>query len=238
MNQLTQRDSPPLDMLRSTWTPYTDNVLVGLCLPAVLVYVPTIVVILPTLLIIALIGGIAAFTKPEALFALWPVLLIGMIAFAALYNFIRVGWTKIALDIARGGHPPFAEFGKGTPRFVDFLIVNFIIGIATFIGGLFFVVPGIFIAVRTALAPYLVVDQNLGPIEALKESNRLVTGYSWQTFLYYILLTVCHFVAGLVPLVQVVLPLAVMGYFDVALAKIYLMRSDRAVNAQLPDGLH
>ena len=70
---------------------------------------------------------------------------------------------------ARGRHSrPFLLSLKGKPWFVNFLIVNFIIGVATAIGGMCLIVPGVYIAVRVSLAPYLVVDRNMGPIEALK----------------------------------------------------------------------
>jgi len=116
---------------------------------------------------------------------------------------------------------------KSTTWLLNFVIVMFIIGVGTAIGGILFVVPGIIFAIRTSMAPFLIVDENLGPIEAIVKSNELVTGYSWQLFIYFLAYAVINFVAGSIPLLNMVLPIAVMGFFDLALCRIYLMRTNR-----------
>ncbi|HEY9792306.1 MAG TPA: hypothetical protein V6D22_18025 [Candidatus Obscuribacterales bacterium] len=234
---MTRRDIPPIDMVKSAWEPFKDNLLLTLGVPAILIYVPLILVAVPVSIISVIVLGAAALTNPKSMLAIWPVVVIGCFAFAVVYNLIRVGWTRILLKLAAGEHPPFSELTKATPWFWNFLIVNFLIGAATFVGSLFFVLPGIFIAVRTCMAPYLVVDRNMGPVEAIKESNNLVTGYSWQILGYYVMFTVANLVAGFVPIVHIVLPVAVMGFFDLALTKIYLMRAPSAAGVVVPGEL-
>ena len=82
-------------------------------------------------------------------------------------------------------------------------------------------IPGVFFAVRTSFAPYLVVDKNLGPIEALKESNEMVTGYSWQILLYIVLYGFTNIVTGCIPVVGAA---AAMGFFDLLLTRLYRYR--------------
>lgn len=77
------------------------------------------------------------------------------------------------------------------------------------------------------MAPFLLIDENLGPIEALVKSNELVTGQSWQIFIYFLAYGIINFVAGSIPLLGIVLSVAVMGYFDLALCRMYLQRTNR-----------
>jgi uncharacterized membrane protein len=52
-------------------------------------------------------------------------------------------------------------------------------GIIVVIGFILLIVPGIFAMIVFAFTTYLVIDRNLGPIEALKESARLTKGHRW-----------------------------------------------------------
>jgi hypothetical protein len=235
---MTRRDISPVEVVKSTWEPFKDHLLLTLGIPAILIYVPSILVVAPCIVIaIFVVGWAALASNPRAMLGIWPVLVIGSAVFAIVYNLIRVGWTKILLEMAAGGNPRFSELTKAMPWFWNFLIVNFLIGVATFVGSMLFVIPGLFVAVRTCLAPYLVVDRNMGPIEAIMESNKLVTGYSWQILGYYVMFTVVNLVAGFVPVVHLVLPVAVLGYFDLALTKIYLMRQTTAPAVTVTESL-
>jgi Uncharacterised protein family (UPF0259) len=50
--------------------------------------------------------------------------------------------------------------------------------VATALGLVLFIVPGLFVLQRIALAPYLLIDKDLGVFEALRESMRLARTYS------------------------------------------------------------
>jgi uncharacterized membrane protein len=225
-------DTPVMELLKQAWEPFKANLGLTLGVPAVLMIVPFLLVGLPACFAAFIIVGAAALGHhsavtqgPGMLMALMPVIIIGAPLFAVVYNAIRVGWTKILLSLARGESAAFSDLFQAKEWFLNFLVVNVIIGIATAIGGFCLVVPGVFIAVRTSLAPFLVVDQHLGPIEALIRSNELVEGYSWQIALYLLLFFAANMVVGAVPFIGQILPVAVLGYFDLAMAMIYIMRT-------------
>ena len=44
------------------------------------------------------------------------------------------------------------------------------------------IIPGIIFACKLAFVPYLVMDKNLDPVEAVKESWRMTKGYGWTIF--------------------------------------------------------
>ena len=60
--------------------------------------------------------------------------------------------------------------------------VGILAGLGILFGLLLFVVPGIYLAVRWLLAPVAVIDQNRGPVEALRRSGMLIRGHWWPTF--------------------------------------------------------
>jgi uncharacterized membrane protein len=59
------------------------------------------------------------------------------------------------------------------------LLVWAIIGIGIFL----LVIPGIIFACRLAFVKYLVIEKNLDPVEAVKESWRMTAGHAWNIFL-------------------------------------------------------
>jgi uncharacterized membrane protein len=226
---MISRQTSSVDVIKGAWGPFTDNLGVTVGVPAVMVFIPLILVVIPTCAVAFFVaGGVAFLDKPGWSFSLIPVVGTGVIAFALLYNALRASWTRMLLKISVGEPTKFGEMKDIGPYFVNFVLTNFCIGIATVIGAMFLFVPGVIIAIRTCLAPFLVIEEGLGPIEAMQRSNELVTGYSWDIFLYYVLYHVANIVCGFIPFIGAILPLATMGFFDLALANIYLMRKQPA----------
>ncbi len=84
-----------------------------------------------------------------------------------------------------------------------------------FIGGLFlFIVPGIYWGLKYQFATYLVIDKKLGIMESFEESAKLVEGYEWDLFGYWLVMFLLNlvgllfFVVGLV----ITLPVTLAGY--------------------------
>lgn len=222
-------DVPFADLFKQGFNIYKDNLFVSIGGAALLCYIPGLLVALPACIVAFMVaGGTAMLTKGNefaSVLAVLPVALIAALVFAVVYNLIRVGWTRICMKLNKGEPATFGDFAESMPWFVNFLICCVIIGFATTIGACLLFIPGVFIAVRTAFAPYLVVEKNMTAIEAIMKSNELVTGYSWQILGYLIALYVANMIAYNIPIVQFVLGPAIMAYFDVVLARIYLMRS-------------
>lgn len=216
---------PFIDLIKDSWPPFQENWLLCTLCFAFISYVSFLVVGIPG----CIVGLITAliFKDNQALsmsFLLFEGVVFGL-AFAACYNGARVGWTKMLLQLARGeGGVKFADLKSGMPWFKDFFLTMLLIGVGTAVASIFLIVPGIIFSVRTALAPYLVIDENLSPMEALSKSNELVTGYSWQIFGYYCILSFANTVLGFVPIIQFALVPAAMAFFDLVLTRIYLYR--------------
>lgn len=96
--------------------------------------------------------------------------------FKLFLEIIAIGWTKIALDIQANKHVDYDylyKFYALAPRVVA---VELIKGIATLIGMVLFVVPGVFIFQRLRFAKYFVIDKNQSVMQAFHSSWNLTEG--------------------------------------------------------------
>jgi uncharacterized membrane protein len=62
------------------------------------------------------------------------------------------------------------------------VIANILVGVIVGIGIVLLIVPGIIFACRMAFVSYLVMDQKMEAIEAVKKSWEMTRGYSWTIF--------------------------------------------------------
>jgi hypothetical protein len=215
-----------VDMLKDAWPLFRDNLAVLVGAAFVMIYLPMLVVGVPACLAGLAIGlgdAIKSHRAPSFL-SMFPIIIVAAPAFAAFYNLFRVGWTKMLLDLTAGQSVKFGDLMSGKPWFVNFLLTVVGIGIASTIGACFFVGPGVWIICRTCFAPFLVITENLGPMEAIQRSNAMVTGYGWQILLYYVLMFVANTVLGFIPVVGGFIGFVVVAYFDLALCMMFKMR--------------
>ena len=102
---------------------------------------------------------------------------------------IGIGLIKIALSFCDEHRPPITTLFNAFDCFWRYL-GTYILYILIVIGGtLLFIVPGIIWAIKFSLAYYYVVDEGLGPIEALKASARATNTVKWELFGFGILCT-------------------------------------------------
>lgn len=108
-------------------------------------------------------------------------------------EFFAAGLTYAALRAMRTGQVGIGDFFAAGPRFLPFLAMSFLRALATLIGMLALIVPGIIFSVGVLLAPYYVVEQKLGPIAALKASWEATKGHKGNLFLFLLLSMIITF---------------------------------------------
>ncbi|WKD50238.1 hypothetical protein [Microbulbifer spongiae] len=108
---------------------------------------------------------------------------------------LAAGMTMIGIKIARGEDTSGTEVLAYFDKIVPLVIVNFLMAIFIFIGLLLLVLPGIYLMVAYLFAIPLVVDQNLGPWQALEASRKAVTK-RWFSFLGFLILLLLIGLAG------------------------------------------
>jgi hypothetical protein len=79
----------------------------------------------------------------------------------------------------------------GARRLLPMVLCFIVYGLAVLVGFVLLIVPGVILALSLGMAPYLVITENQGPIDAIKRSHSLVWGNWWRTA---IILTVIMFI--------------------------------------------
>lgn len=141
--------------------------------------------------------------------------------------FFAAGLVRVMLDVGRTGTSSFSQVfsAGGNGRFLAFLGLQFLKTLAIGFGVLFFIVPGIILALGLSMSSYYVIDQGMGPIDAMKASWETTTGHKGNIFVFVLL-------SGLIGIVGMLA--CCLGYFpavavaQLAEAVIYLRLSGTA----------
>ncbi|HYL61747.1 MAG TPA: glycerophosphoryl diester phosphodiesterase membrane domain-containing protein [Candidatus Methylomirabilis sp.] len=134
-----------------------------------------------------------------------PVFVGGFVAslFGTLFlTFILVGiaeaatvWAVSELYLGREASVG-AAYSNSKARILVVLATILLVGLATFVGLIFLIIPGIYLACRLALAiPAVIVEQE-SPTTAMERSWQLTDGHVWEMFLLLLLVWVISYAVG------------------------------------------
>jgi uncharacterized membrane protein len=131
--------------------------------------------------------------------------LLGTLISVGISTLIDMGFTNLTLRAHDSSEAAKLEDLWHSKPFWKFFFASILSGLAVGIGIILLIVPGVILALMFLFVKYIVIDRELGPIEALKESRRITAGHKWQLFelliiilLVNILGLVCLFVGLLV----------------------------------------
>jgi uncharacterized membrane protein len=131
--------------------------------------------------LVMLISGILGALSPDPVTNVYEFVLA--CAIVVLNIFVEMGLVAFALKVTSNlDHTSVKDLWHPQP-FWKYVGVKILTGIIVVIGLVLLIVPGIIAALALLFATYLVIDRNLGPIEAIKESVRITKGHRWQLFL-------------------------------------------------------
>lgn len=97
--------------------------------------------------------------------------------------------------------------------FLPYLLLSFVLFIIVAAGFVLLIIPGIFLAVALTFSGFVLIEKNVWPIAALKESWKLTRGSRWKLFLLGLALLVLTII-GMLPLMLgllVVAPVAMLA---------------------------
>ncbi|TET62772.1 MAG: hypothetical protein E3J47_03125 [Candidatus Stahlbacteria bacterium] len=93
---------------------------------------------------------------------------------------ISIGLIKIALKFLVNEKPEFAELFRFQGNFWRYVGSSILNGLIVAAGIILFIVPGIYWAIKFQFFGYCIVDQKLGPVEALKKSSKITYQVKWK----------------------------------------------------------
>jgi len=101
----------------------------------------------------------------------------------------------------------FLAFGN-VENYMNVVLARILVFVIVGIGIVFLIVPGIIFACKLAFVKYLVLDRNMDPVEAVKESWKMTKGYAGSIFLIGLLaiplgiVGLLLFIVGIIPVVM------------------------------------
>lgn len=97
--------------------------------------------------------------------------------------FLSLGFIKIMLLLVQDDHVETADMFNNFRPFLSYFVASFLYGIATVIGLLLLVIPGIFIAIRFQFYPYFILEEDVSSFTALQKSYYLSQNLTLELFL-------------------------------------------------------
>lgn len=154
----------------------------------------------------------------------WIVWAASNVVFLLVSTFFEVGLVRLWLSVARGQAANFATLFGGGNRFFAYFGLRILTAIALVLGLAALLVPCVIISLGLAVAPFYLVDAELGPIAAMRESWKATTGHKGDLLLLSLVSAVLLFFGSM---------LCCIGYFvaapvcSVALSIVYVRLSGR-----------
>ncbi len=116
--------------------------------------------------------------------------LIIRIASYVLSTIIGMGIIKICLKFCDGEKGEFSDLFSCYPLFFKYLVGSILYGSIVVVGLILLIIPGIIWAIKFQFFDYSIVDEGLGPIDALEKSSEITRGVKWDLFIFAILLVI------------------------------------------------
>ena len=115
---------------------------------------------------------------------------------STLFGYAWVYGALIA-TISRRARSPLEPYGRTIDRLPGLVLANFVTALATVLGLLLLIVPGLLIYARWSAASPLDRLERQGPFEALETSNGLIRGRTWTVLGAVVIVFLVAAVAGL-----------------------------------------
>lgn len=137
-----------------------------------------------------------------------PILIIGINLIFGVIGFLVTLWIlHTVLALYDGKTIARFEFSLTMQQIISFLTASFLVGLATLLGVILFIVPGIIAGVALSFFPLFILEKNMRPLQAIKASIALTKGARFELFLLFVLLFAINIVGASAALVGLFLTL-------------------------------
>ncbi len=127
----------------------------------------------------------------------------------AINTTVTIGLINIYLKLVDTNTADYPDLYQKFALVGKMLLTSLIYGFIIFLGLIFFIVPGIILSLKYMFYSYYIVDQNLSPIDSLKQSSSLTKGHKSKLFLLALSLFVFNLLGALPALVGLLFTLPI-----------------------------
>lgn len=113
--------------------------------------------------------------------------IFGIISFV-IGMFVNMAQIKISLRFSKAETADFEDLYNEWPRFWDFLLGSILYALIVIGGLILLIIPGIYWAIKYHFYGYLIIDQGMGPMDAIKKSGELTDGVKWHLLVFWLAL--------------------------------------------------
>ena len=107
-------------------------------------------------------------SRPTTLFVSVLIILLGL-----AYLRIDLGLKNLSLSIIQEKKAKTFDIFVNPDKFLKYFLAYLLTLLFTIFGIILFVIPGIFVALRLKMVPYVILEENIGPWDAIKKSWEL-----------------------------------------------------------------
>jgi len=149
---------------------------------------------------------------------------------SAIYFFfvaypIQIGVIYFTIRIARGENAELKDIFDAFNHYGSVLLMMILLGLIISVGFILLIIPGIILGLRLYYTPFILIEQRLGAIDAIKASWEMTRGHGGQMFLMF-LLGIPIMIGGLIALIIGVIPASL--WMSLAFAVFYTQLNPRA----------
>jgi hypothetical protein len=126
-----------------------------------------------------------------------------------------ISYLLLAILNVKAAHKAVVDFGEVWETFKalwwKIILVGLVIVVLIVAGLIAFIIPGLYLIGRLALAPAILIDQNTDVMEALNKSWGYTKGHAWPVFLavgFGVLLEITSVIPFIGPIIATVLAIA------------------------------
>jgi uncharacterized membrane protein len=118
---------------------------------------------------------------------------IPSVSFSLLYglffiSIIRYGERFLFLKAVRDEDVDLKYLFEGfRGKYGKIVLANLIVAMLTIVGFMLLIVPGVIVLCRMVFVPFLIMDKELEPMQAIEKSWQMTRGHGWKVFLMGIL---------------------------------------------------
>ncbi len=147
-------------------------------------YIAVVIILWIAAAIPNFLANIGLYTNSTAVAVTFSVVfgIIGLV----VSMFVNMAQVKIGLTACDQKPVDFEDLYSQYPKFLDFLIGNILYFLIVLGGLILLIIPGIYWGIKYHFFGYLILDQGMSPVEAIKKSGQITKGSWWHLFLLFL----------------------------------------------------